>query len=53
VGDVDALAGVLGRLVRDGEMRARAGARSRELVGSWGFREDVQGIVECLARVVG
>jgi glycosyltransferase involved in cell wall biosynthesis len=47
-GDDAALAMHLEALARDPEMRARMGARSREIIETWSYREGVEGVAEAL-----
>ncbi len=47
-GDDAALAAHLEALARDEAMRARMGARSREIIGTWSYREGVDGVAEAL-----
>lgn len=51
VGDVPALADALRRLLADPALRARMGARSREMVAGFSYDADVAGILEALRRV--
>ncbi len=51
VGDVSALAHVLRRLLPDHALRARMGARSREIVAGFSYDADVEGILAALHRV--
>ena len=51
VGDVSALAHVLRRLLTDQALRARMGARSREIVAAFSYDVDVEGILAALHRV--
>jgi len=44
-GDVEAAAAALGRLAGDAELRRAAGARSREIVGGWGYDPSVDSFV--------
>jgi glycosyltransferase involved in cell wall biosynthesis len=44
-GDVDAAAAALGRLAADGNLRRQAGARSRQIVGAWGYEPSVESFV--------
>jgi glycosyltransferase involved in cell wall biosynthesis len=50
-GDVAALAHALRRLLGDPALRARMGARSREIVAGFSYDADVDGILEALRRV--
>lgn len=52
-GDVEALAGRLRAVLGEADARRRMGARSREMIGSWGYREDVAAVVECVRHVAG
>jgi glycosyltransferase involved in cell wall biosynthesis len=53
-GDIAALARALEHLLAmTAESRARIGEASREIIGRWGNREVVAGIVRCLETVVG
>ncbi|HKX16590.1 MAG TPA: glycosyltransferase [bacterium] len=51
MGDVPALADALRRLLADPALRARMGARSREIVAGFSYDADVSGILEALRRV--
>lgn len=51
VGDVDALTHALRMLLGDPALRARMGTRSREIVASYSFDIDLQGILEALYTV--
>jgi glycosyltransferase involved in cell wall biosynthesis len=51
VGDNDRLATLLDRLVEDGELRRRMGARSWEIIRRWNFERDVEGLLQALAFV--
>jgi glycosyltransferase involved in cell wall biosynthesis len=51
-GDVRAAAGALQQLAGDPALRARAGARSRELVRGWGYERSVEEFVEAVRRAV-
>jgi glycosyltransferase involved in cell wall biosynthesis len=46
--DVAAAAAALGQLARDDELRRRAGARSRELAGGWGYEPSVDAFVDAV-----
>jgi glycosyltransferase involved in cell wall biosynthesis len=48
--DIDALAGALRAVLSDPERCRRMGARSLEIVGGWGFEEDVAGLKRALAQ---
>ncbi len=51
VGDVDALADRLDRVLGDPATRARMGARSHEIIEPWNYGVTVGGIVDALAAV--
>jgi glycosyltransferase involved in cell wall biosynthesis len=44
-GDVDATGEAFKRLAADGDLRTRAGERSRDLVGGWGYEPSVESFV--------
>jgi len=48
VGDVDRLAQVLDDLTADAGLRARMGQRSLEIIGTWDYDKDVEGILAAL-----
>ncbi len=48
VGEVAELAGYLDRLTADPELRNSMGRKSREIIGSWDYRADVDGILKML-----
>lgn len=48
VGDIDRLAAVLDTLVEDRALRARMGRRSREIISTWSFDADAEGIIASL-----
>lgn len=48
VGDVDRLAQVLDDLTADAGLRARMGQRSLEIIGTWDYDKDVDGILAAL-----
>ena len=50
-GQVSALTAHLKLLVSDNARRQRMGEASRQLIERWSYREDVQGILECLAAL--
>jgi glycosyltransferase involved in cell wall biosynthesis len=52
VGDVAALAAALRRLLADPALRARMGARSREIVAGFSYDADIEGIVAALNHTV-
>lgn len=52
VGDVAALAAALRRLLADPALRARMGARSREIVAGFSYDADIEGIVTALNHTV-
>lgn len=52
-GDAGALATDLDALARDAEMRARMSERSREIIGTWSYREGVAGVVEAMREIAG
>jgi glycosyltransferase involved in cell wall biosynthesis len=51
MGDLDALADRLDRVLGDPRVTAAMGARSRELIGSWSYEVDVAGVVAALDAV--
>lgn len=51
--DSGRLAEVLDRLVGDPDLRSRMGARSVEIIRTWDFESDVQGILEALRSLRG
>ncbi|HXG75403.1 MAG TPA: glycosyltransferase family 4 protein, partial [Gaiellaceae bacterium] len=51
-GDVASAAEALRRLAADEALRARLGARSRELVAGWGYEPSVQAFVEAVQEAV-
>jgi glycosyltransferase involved in cell wall biosynthesis len=53
VGDIDRLAAVLDALVGDDALRERMGRRSREIIGTWNFDADAEGIVASLRAAAG
>jgi glycosyltransferase involved in cell wall biosynthesis len=53
VGDIDALAELLDRLVDDPSLRRRMGQRGWEIIRAWNFERDVEGVVQALAYVAG
>jgi glycosyltransferase involved in cell wall biosynthesis len=52
VGDIDRLAGALDRLADDPLLRARMGARSLEIIGTWNYERDIEGILSALHSTV-
>jgi glycosyltransferase involved in cell wall biosynthesis len=50
-GDAAALSAALDRLMVDPDLRDRMGRRSREIISTWSYHEDVQGILEALKFV--
>ena len=52
-GDIDALAAALLRIFSDPEIASRMGERSLEIVGEWGFREDIDGLKAALRYYFG
>jgi glycosyltransferase involved in cell wall biosynthesis len=52
VGDIDRLAGVLDALASDSDLRARMGARSLEIIGTWNYDRDVEGVLAALRATV-
>ncbi|MCA9510870.1 MAG: glycosyltransferase family 4 protein [Myxococcales bacterium] len=52
VDSVDALERALEALVADADLRSRYGARSREIIASWGVPECADGIVGAVRRIV-
>lgn len=53
VGDAEALAAALRRTLADPAVSRRMGARSREIIDGWGFREDIAGLKAALAAATG
>jgi glycosyltransferase involved in cell wall biosynthesis len=53
VGDVAALARVLRRLLTDPDRRRAMGTRSQEVVASFSYEADIEGILAALRRVAG
>lgn len=53
VGDNDALAGFLDRLVEDEPLRRRMGERSWEIIREWNFERDIEGVLRALEFVTG
>jgi glycosyltransferase involved in cell wall biosynthesis len=51
VGDNDALAALLDRLVEDEPLRRRMGERSWEIIRDWNFERDVEGVLRALEHV--
>jgi glycosyltransferase involved in cell wall biosynthesis len=51
LGDNDALAAFLDRLVEDEPLRRRMGERSWEIIREWNFERDVDGVVRALEHV--
>ncbi len=51
-GEVAALAAALSKVLADPETCHRMGARSRELISSWGFSEDLAGLRQALQAVM-
>jgi glycosyltransferase involved in cell wall biosynthesis len=51
-GNVEMLAEKIRQLLADAEMRQRMGQASQQIIETWGYREDVQGAVSCLSKVV-
>jgi glycosyltransferase involved in cell wall biosynthesis len=51
VGDNDALAELLDRLVEDESLRRRMGQRSWEIIREWNFERDVEGVLRALNHV--
>lgn len=47
-GDVEKLSERLGRLLKDPGLRKSMGMRSREIIGGWSYKEDVDGILSAL-----
>jgi glycosyltransferase involved in cell wall biosynthesis len=52
-GDIDALSAALLKIFSDPEAAARMGRRSLEIVDTWSFREDVEGLREALRFYFG
>lgn len=53
VGDVAALAAALGQILASPERVRAMGAASRDIIGRWSFREDVEGLREALRATIG
>lgn len=53
VGNIDALADALRRVLAAPETAALMGQRALERIRKWGFEEDVRGLRQALARVTG
>ena len=51
VGDNDALAAFLDRLVEDEPLRQRMGQRSWEIIREWNFERDVEGVLHAMRYV--
>jgi glycosyltransferase involved in cell wall biosynthesis len=51
-GDTDAAAAAFRRLAADPELRRAYGARSRELVSSWGYEPSVEALVEACRKAI-
>jgi glycosyltransferase involved in cell wall biosynthesis len=51
-GDIEALAGKLKLLLQDRQLRERMGKASSEMISSWGFDQDLDGLFDCL-RALG
>jgi glycosyltransferase involved in cell wall biosynthesis len=51
-GDADAAADAFRRLAANSELRRRYGARSRELVGDWGYEPSVEALVEASLEAI-
>jgi glycosyltransferase involved in cell wall biosynthesis len=49
-GDIDAQAHAIARLAGDGDLRARYGRRSRELIAAWGYEPSVESFVAAIQR---
>jgi glycosyltransferase involved in cell wall biosynthesis len=49
-GDIDAQADAIGRLAGDGDLRARYGRRSRELIAVWGYEPSVESFFAAIQR---
>jgi glycosyltransferase involved in cell wall biosynthesis len=52
-GDIEALAAALLKIFSDPGAAARMGERSLEIVGNWGFREDIDGLKAALRYYFG
>jgi len=50
-GDTAALSSALDRLISNPPLRQQMGRRSREIISTWSYHEDVQGILEALRFV--
>ena len=53
VGDVEAIASHIHHLIMNRDLSRKMGERSFEIVSQWSFKQDVDGILEALASVVG
>lgn len=53
VGDIDALANALRKVLATPETAAQMGQRALERIRTWSFEEDVRGLRHALARVTG
>lgn len=52
-GDVERLTAALRAVLSDPDRCRRMGARSREIIGGWGFREDLAGLRQALDHFTG
>ena len=52
VDDIDRLAGVLDALASDSDLRARMVARSLEIISTWNYHRDVEGVLTALRATV-
>ena len=52
-GNVDALTGALRQILSDPEQCRHMGERSRQIIGGWGFQEDLEGLKRALAHFLG
>jgi glycosyltransferase involved in cell wall biosynthesis len=50
-GDIEKLADCLFRLMQDPEIREKMGKRSLEIISRWGYKEDVEGILDALEYI--
>jgi glycosyltransferase involved in cell wall biosynthesis len=52
-GDVGRLAGALRQILSDPEGCRRMGERSRQIIGDWGFQQDLEGLKRALTHFLG
>jgi glycosyltransferase involved in cell wall biosynthesis len=53
VGDVNTLAARLETLLRDEQLRLKMGSRSLALIGQWGIKENIEGVLQALRHTAG